>query len=214
MKILIVDDHGLFRSGVALMLNRMDIPDTSIFGAETAEQGLELLKTGHDWRIVLLDLNLPDLSGEALVRIYRAAHLTVSLILLSGTEDLALARRCIGLGAQGFIHKSTDSQVFATALRKIRAGESIWLAGQAKTAAILATPPLLPSIDTQPIKLTERQLEVLRWLCRGWSNKEIARHLNISENTVKNHIAAILLILGGKNRSEAIIISQKLGLVA
>lgn len=207
MNVLIVEDHEFFRSGVCLMLKRMGIADTCVHQADSAARGLHLLKRQADWRLILLDINLPDMEGEIVVKTFRQACISASLILLSGIEDEALARRCVSQGAQGFIHKSTSSEEFAAALERVRLGDTVWLDGLWKS-------PLTVAVGNDQVKLTDRQIEVLQGVCQGLSNKEIARHLQISDNTVRIHIGAILAGLGAKTRSEAIVISQKLGILA
>jgi DNA-binding NarL/FixJ family response regulator len=206
MKILVVDDHGLFREGVCLLLNRMGVPSASIHEAGSAQSGLALAAKHIDLGMVLLDINLPDLSGEPTVRAFRHACLSASLVLLSAIDDMALARRCMNEGAQGFIHKSTHADKFLAALRLVMEGQSVWIDSQWK-----AVPQALASPNAA-VELTCRQREVLARLCLGWPNKEIGRDLGISDNTVRIHVAAVLQSLGARTRSEAIVIAGKLGL--
>ncbi|MDD5035723.1 MAG: response regulator transcription factor [Methylococcaceae bacterium] len=204
MKVLVVDDHGLFREGVCLLLQRMGIASSAIYEAGNATGGLALAKKHIDLGLILLDINLPDLAGESTVRAFRLASLSASLVLLSAIDDMALARRCMNEGAQGFIHKSTPADKFMAALRLIMEGHSVWIDSQWKEVP--------QPLSQAPIELTGRQREVLACLCLGWSNKEIARDLGISDNTVRIHVAAILQALGARTRSEAIVLAGKLGL--
>lgn len=205
MKILVVDDHGLFRDGVCQLLRRMNIGIGLILEAADAQTGLALAGKHSDLSIILLDINLPDLAGVAMVRAFRQACLTSSLVLLSAVDDIPLIRRCMNEGAQGFIHKSAPADSILAALRRLLDGESVWLDPFAKHVC-----PVESAISG--LHLTQRQNDVLSRMCLGWSNKEIARDLAISDNTVRIHVAAILQTLGVKNRSEAIVVASKLGL--
>lgn len=205
MKVLIVDDHELFRDGVALLIRRMGIE--LIFAAGDAESGLSLAAKHADLNLILLDINLPDLAGESMVRAFRHICIGASLVLLSAVDDLSLVRRCMNEGAQGFIHKSTNAEKLLIALRTILNGETVWIDPLSNFSAL--------SINhgVSGVSLTQRQEEVLARLCQGWSNKEIAQNLVISDNTVRIHVAAILKTIGAKNRAEAIVVSRKLGLI-
>jgi DNA-binding NarL/FixJ family response regulator len=205
MKILVVDDHGLFRDGVCQLLRRMDIGIEVILEAADAQTGLALAAKHSNFSIILLDINLPDLAGVAMVRAFRQACLTSSLVLLSAVDDLPLIRRCMNEGAQGFMHKSAPADSILAALRRLLDGESIWLDPFARHTATIES-------ELCGVHLTQRQNAVLTRMCQGWSNKEIARDLSISDNTVRIHVAAILQALGVKNRSEAIVVANKLGL--
>jgi len=207
MKVLVVDDHGLFRDGVCLLIRRMGIGVETIFEAGDAHSGLALAAKHADLDMILLDINLPDLSGALTVRAFRRTCLCTSLVLLSAVDDLSLVRRCMNEGAQGFIHKSANAETIRTALRNILNGEAVWIDPLAKLAVIAEMN------EAASINLTPRQVEVLARLCQGWPNKEIARDLLISDNTVRIHVAAILQGLGARNRSEAIVMARDLGLV-
>lgn len=208
MKVLLIDDHELFRSGLHLLLQRLNNGQAEIFEAATAESGLHIVKTHQDLQLLLLDINLPDMCGLATVKTFRQACSGASLVLLSGVEDAVFARRCLSEGVQGFIHKSVNPEIFFISLSQILQGETVCLPARCS----ISTPAVF-EIETK-FRLTERQQEVLATLCQGLSNKEIARQLNISDNTVRIHIAAILNALGAKTRAEAIVIAQKLGLLA
>jgi len=207
MKVLVVDDHGLFRDGVCLLIRRMDIGIDTILEAGDAQSGLALAAKHTDLSIILLDINLPDLSGASTVRAFRRTCISASLVLLSAVDDLSLVRRCMNEGAQGFIHKSANAETILTALRRILNGEAVWIDPSSKLAA------LEEMHDVAAVTLTPRQMDVLARLCQGWSNKEIARDLLISDNTVRIHVAAILQSLGARNRSEAIVVARDLGLI-
>lgn len=206
MKILVVDDHSLFRDGVCLVIQRMRLSCKAIMQAGNAQTGLAIAARHVDLNLILLDINLPDLSGTATVKAFRRCCISASLVLLSAEEDMALVRRCMNEGAQGFIHKSANTETITSALHTIFDGKTVWIDPAAKSSATGRQQTIeLPG-------LTLRQTEVLVRLCQGWANKEIARDLLISDNTVRIHVAAILHSLGARNRSEAIVIARELGL--
>lgn len=207
MKVLVVDDHGLFRDGVCLLIRRMGIGIETILEAGDAQSGLALAAKHADLGMILLDINLPDLSGALTVRAFRRTCICTSLVLLSAVDDLPRVRRCMNEGAQGFIHKSANAETILAALRSILNGEAVWIDPLAKLAVISEMH------EAASVNLTPRQIDVLARLCQGWSNKEIARDLLISDNTVRIHVAAILQNLGARNRSEAIVLARDLGLI-
>lgn len=202
MKALVVDDHGLFREGVCLLLRRMGDAIDTIYEAADAGGGLVLASRHTDLGLILLDINLPDLSGEPTVRAFSQARPGAVLVLLSAIDDPALARRCIHAGAQGFIHKSTNAEKFLAALGQTLAGHPVSIDPARRCL------PAAP--DPTAGALTGRQREVLARLCLGWGNKEIARDLGISDNTVRIHVAAVLHALGARTRAEAIVVAREL----
>lgn len=197
MKIIIVDDHSLFRAGLKLLLNQLAV-EVVVFEAESVEAGLEL-KTQHpDIDLILLDLNLPGTHGLDGLAEFRQCFPASAVVLLTGLDNREFLTEGRAKGAQGFISKSVSAEEMIAALRRVLDGE-LWFPGSRN--------------EEQNIRLTPRQIEVLAGLCQGQSNKEIGRKLGLSENTVRTHIAVIFRELGSKSRTEAALTARRHGLV-
>ncbi len=196
IRILVVDDHPLYREGMVSAL-RVRMPDLEVRGAESAEEGLMLLESCPEMDLVLIDLRLPGMDGFGALAAYAARFPTVSRVLISGQEDPGIVRRAFDSGACGFIPKSLPLDEVAIAIRRVLDG------------GVFA-----PSRERTPgpgDALTLRQLEVLRLLGEGYTNKEIAAALDITERTAKAHVSAIFGALGADNRTQAVLAAQRLG---
>ena len=204
MNVMLVDDHALFRDGVALML-RVIAAEVVVIHAKSCEQAMERLDEGAAPALILLDLGLPGAGGLDALRLLRDRAESAAIVVLSGSEDHQLAHACIDAGAMGFIHKSSDSRSMIAALQQVLAG-AVVLPALAEGEATLAGPNPLHG------ELTPRQREVLARLIKGKPNKAIARELGINDSTVKSHVTAVLLALGVNNRTEAVYAVRKLGL--
>lgn len=201
-RLLLIDDHTLFRTGLKLLL--ADSPSVgSILEAgsvmqATQEHGQQTVD------IVLLDIQMPGLNGIEGIKVLRRHFPSARIVIVSGTSGIdgiaPDARREIA----GFLSKSADA-------REIEQAIASCLAGGTHFAVEPAAP--LRADAYQPSHLTPRQLEVLGQLNLGRSNKVIAYHLGLSENTVRVHVAAILDHLGVVSRVEAILEAQRRGLV-
>ena len=208
MEILLIDDHKLFRTGLRLMLAEL-APDVVIHEAGSVEAALALGLDEHAIQLILLDLNLPGLSGLDAVRLVRRRLASSPLVLLSGVDDPAVLQAAGELGARGFIAKSSSAQDMLADIRHVLAGGACWVRPPHDQALQIRGEALHPS----GMHLTGRQIDVLTALCRGASNKEIARRLGMSDNTVSTHMAAIFRELGVRSRSEAIITARNKGLL-
>jgi DNA-binding NarL/FixJ family response regulator len=200
VKLLVVDDHPLFRDGLAALLRQANSSAVILQASSTAE-ALNLV----DEQVVdavFMDLMMPGLSGEAAVREFARRHPDVPVIVLSSSESASDVRRVLNAGAAGYIPKSATAQTVVSALQLVLSGN-------------IYVPPLLVSSATHSSdkhehggpsslsQLTDRQVDVLRYLKDGLSNKEISANLGIAEKTVKVHIAAIFKTLNVVNRTQA-----------
>ncbi len=198
-RILIVDDHPLYREGMVSAL-RANLAGVEVSGEGSAEDGLAHLEREPDIDVVLIDLRLPGMDGFGALALYAQRFPTVARVVVSGLEDSDLIRRAFDAGASGFIPKSMSVAKVAAAIQTVLAGE-VFLPD--------ARPAPTPA-DGVP-SLTLRQLEALRLLGVGRSNKEIAKALDITERTARAHVAAILEALGAENRTQAVLSAQRLG---
>ena len=210
MKILLVDDHALIRDALRSVLREL-VDDAIVFEAPDCRQAMRLIEQNPDLHLNLLDLNLPDRDGLAVLSDLRKHHATISIVVLSAFHDRETILRVLDLGALGFIPKSATREVMANALRLIFSG-GIYVPPEALVRAepsVAAAPGrrVLPA----DLGLTERQMEVLALMMQGKSNKAISRILDTAEPTVKHHVTAILKALKVVNRTEAVIAVVALG---
>ena len=201
MNILLVDDHALLRGGMKFLLRSLDA-DLELDEASDGDRALEMVaKRRYD--LLLLDLKMPGLSGmDALTALHTAVPDT-PLVVLSAEDDPGVVRAAIEGGAMGFIPKSSTPEVLIQALRLVLA----------RIPAIESATAQADSAENPLTDLTQRQMEVLRCVIKGKSNKAIARELEVSEGTVKAHLSAVFQALGARNRTEVVYAAAKLGLL-
>lgn len=213
MKILIADDHGLFREGLRLVLQQLEA-DLQVVEASDFPQAMSVAEAEPDLRAILLDLAMPGMPWQEGLANLRARIPDVPVVILSASEDRPLVMQAVKLGAAGFIPKSSNSRIMLGALRLVLSG------------GVYLPPALLEPASsgeggtgggrggngTASALLTPRQREVLALVGEGKSNKEIARLLDLSEGTVKLHVTAILKALKVNNRTRAVVAASQLGL--
>lgn len=207
MNVLLVDDHALFRDGLALLLREV-APEVAVIHSGSTEQALQLIGTSGELDLVLLDLSLPGIAGVESLRLLRAAAEAVPIVVLSGNDDPDMVRQCIEAGAMGYVLKSTDARTMIAALRRVFDGQ-VYLPPTTRGLALL---PGLEQPQALVASLTPRQREVLQRLVQGKPNKVIARELGIRETTVKSHVTVLLQVLGVQNRTEAVVAVRHLDL--
>jgi DNA-binding NarL/FixJ family response regulator len=206
MKLLIVDDHSMIRAGLAALLQQPHF-DAVVLLAKDARQGLEMVRADADIDLVLLDVILPDIDGITALAAFGKARPDLPVILLAASEDPAEVRRGLKAGAMGYVPKSSTPDTLMSAIRLV-------LSGQLYVPPVMLRPDAGSTggngvADKPSIPLTDRQIEVLRLLDRGLSNKEIGRELGVSERTVKAHMTAIFKSLGVNGRAEAIAMARR-----
>ena len=209
IKVAIVDDQRLFVDGLARILGIQ--PDMVVVGrAHTGEEAVELcLRAEPD--VVLMDLSMPGMGGISATRkLLGLLPRTQVLVLTVHTEDANLFQ-AIKAGAQGYILKDCTPEDLTSAIQSVHAGGTITSPDIAKKMittfeGIRSNTELTPS-------LTEREIEVIKALAQGKSNKEIARDLDISEKTVRNHASNIYKKLHIFDRTQAVIYAVRHGLV-
>lgn len=204
MKVLLADDHPLFREGVKPVLHKLD-PDLHLLEAIDYPSAFAHMHQVGDVDLALIDLCMPGMSGVDGVIRFRSAFPGTPLVVLSASELAEDIHRLLAAGALGYISKASPSEVILGALRLV-------LAGGVYIPPSLLDYPISEQDALRLSPLTARQVEVLRELAKGKSNKQIAVELNVTEGTVKIHLAAIYRILKVSNRTEAVLVAQKMGL--
>lgn len=208
-RILIADDHPLFREAITNVIES-GFPGTETLETEDLETALKLAQENEDLDLVLLDLNMPGMSGlNGLISLRNEAP-TVPVVIVSAEDDKQIVLQAITCGAVGFISKSSPRSQMTEALQQILAGnvylpsDIIRQSGQENRRNRRNNDH--PQIDPELLSsLTRRQLLVLERMAKGESNKQIAYNLHIAETTVKAHVSAILRKLGVHNRVQAIL---------
>ena len=211
IRVLLVDDHSLFRSGIRLLLQRHS--DFEVVGE--AADGVEGVKRARELRpdIVLLDLHMPGLSGQDAIQLILQDTPSCQVILLTVSEDADDLSAALKNGAAGYLLKNSDADYLLGALRRAFAGDSVISEGMtAKLVARFRNP--VPVQASGAEKLTPREREILGELAAGLANKEIARKLDVAESTVKIHLQSILKKLGVHNRVQAAIYAVEHGISA
>lgn len=207
MKILVVDDHALFREGLGLLIGNRLNRETEILQASNADQALEMAQPDLD--LILLDLYLPDSHPFLLIRQIRERNPGVPVVIVSGSEDPVDIANALSLDVAGYIPKRFTADEIVSALRQVLDGEVFLPEGMRGQVELVMS----SVAGSEAAELTTRQREVLQLMAEGLSNKEIARDLDLTEGTVKLHVTSILKTLGVANRTKAILTASRLGLV-
>lgn len=215
LKVLVIDDHPLVQEGVAAALEALG-HDVDVIAAADSEQGLAAAAANPDIDLVLLDLALPGMSGLGVISALHQRLPSLPVVVLSALEDPENIRNAISAGAMGFVPKSAQTRVLIEALQQVLEG-NVSVPSTLRSAPNLATggPATGPGTGGEPdvALLTLRQLEVLSRLCQGKTNKQIATELGLSEKTVKAHVTAIFKVLGVVNRTQAVLVARRIGMI-
>ena len=213
LKVLVIDDHPLVQEGVAAALEALG-HEVNVIAAADSEQGLTAAAANPDIDLVLLDLALPGMSGLGVINALHQRFPSLPVVVLSALEDPENIRNAIASGAMGFVPKSAQTRVLIEVLQQVLEG-NVSVPSTLSGNAPVVTPGTPPGSGTEPdvALLTLRQLEVLSRLCQGKTNKQIATELGLSEKTVKAHVTAIFKVLGVVNRTQAVLVARRIGMI-
>ena len=206
IQIIIADDHPLVRTALRQALSN-GIDGVVIREAQDLSSLGAALRCGEPIDLVLLDLAMPGVSGFSGLLYLRSQHPEIPVVIVSATEEQAIMRRCIEVGAAGYIPKSTEVETMRDAIRVVLAGE-IWT--PCDLDMVLPPDTAVADMMRRLSNLTPQQLRVLMMLTQGLLNKQIAYELKVSEATVKAHVSAILQKLGVDSRTQAVIAVSKI----
>lgn len=199
MRVLIADDHDLVREALGAFLKGEGVIE--VVTVPTLDDAIRATDEGGSFDLVLLDYNMPGMNGlEGLTRMI-AANDRRPVALLSGNASRAVAEQAIRAGAAGFVPKTMSSRSMVTAVKFMVAGE------------IYAPFNFMQQADTTSGNLSQRETDVLRGLCEGKSNKEIARDLDLQEVTIKLHVKTLSRKLNAKNRTHAAMLAREMNLI-
>ncbi len=205
IRVLVADDHAVVRQGLQMFL-ALDDEITIVGEACDGRQAVEL---AHELQpdVILMDLLMPELDGIEAIKILRRELPDIEIIALTSVLEDSSVVGAVRAGAVGYLLKDTEADELVRAIKAAAQGQ-VQLSPQA--AARLMREVRMPD---SPETLTEREVEVLRQLALGYSNKEIAQHLSIGEKTVKTHVSNILSKLNVASRTQAALYAVRLGLV-
>ncbi|NNE01312.1 MAG: response regulator transcription factor [Pirellulaceae bacterium] len=207
-KLLVVDDHEIIRLGLRLMLEDTDI-DVAYEATSAAETLAAVEKVVPD--VVLMDIRMEGGDGLNTLGRLKLDYPDLPIVLFSAYDNPTYIARAVALGAAGYILKSAPRERLISALETAAKGESAWTREELRrVTGALATPRLSQDIE---VPLTQRESEVLRQMAQGLTNKEIAKMLGISYETVKEHVQHILRKIGVSDRTQAAVWAVRKNLV-
>ena len=224
VRVLVVDDQRLMRDGIASLLElqeQIEVVGMASNGHEALEKALALQP-----EVILMDIRMPGMDGVEATREITRQLPACRVLMLTTFDDDAYIIDALQAGARGYLLKDIPPQDLANAVRAVHKGIyqlDHTVAGKIVTALARPPAPARPSAGTRsssgtvaptPTELTEREVEVLRLIAEGATNREIATQLVISEGTVKNHISNILSRLGLRDRTQAAIYAREHGLLS
>jgi DNA-binding NarL/FixJ family response regulator len=204
---IVADDHPMVRDALALSLGAA-FPGAQVELAGSLSETLAAVERRPDADLVILDLDMPGMSGMTGLAQLRSSHPTVPVVIVSAAKSPALMRQAVEMGAAGFIPKFMPSQEITDAIREILAG-AVWLPEAARDHQLA---PTEADLALRAAQLTPQQHRVLALMAEGKPNKVIAFEMQITEPTVKSHVTEILRRLGVQSRTQAVIVAQRLGM--
>lgn len=229
MKILIADDHELFLKGLEFILSE-NIEKAEITPAQSYTDIFSLLENNLHYDLIITDLAMPGANWlTAITKIHQTLPET-PIIIISAVFNKEILQQTLDIGVSGYIPKTSSNNLIMSAINLVLAG-GVYIPHEliysSQTNSSLSLPPkeyeeplkTLEKLSEKPSqksikKLTERQIDIIKCIAEGLSNKQIAYKLNLTEGTVKVHITVILKILNVKNRTSAVIEAAKKGYIS
>ncbi len=210
MKILIVDDHFVFREGIHLLLKQSN-PDFEIVEASNGKDALAIIPASKT-DVVLMDVEMPEMNGlECLKALRQSTFSSIPVIMLTMHNQLKHMIQAYDLGANGYLTKDSSIKEVVSAIETVSKGEEYY-------ASALRTPFLKELVRREHTfiekanKLTTREIEVLQMICREFSTEEIAFNLFVSPLTINNHRRSLIVKTGAKNAAGLVVYAVKNGL--
>lgn len=196
-KVLITEDHELYRDGLRLLLEET-FPDVQVIEAGDFDSATLHLETHQDLALVLFDIHIPGTSGLNGLKEVKTLYPTVPLVVVSTVDHQASIQQMLKLGADGFIAKTSSRATMIKALADVLEGEMVIISGRE---------------ETESVALSPRQIDTLALLSQGLANKEIAARLNISPATVREYVSDLLGLFRCENRTQAVLKARELGFI-
>ncbi|HSC78508.1 MAG TPA: response regulator transcription factor [Candidatus Acidoferrales bacterium] len=206
IKVAVADDQPLYRMGVVKLLEAEE--DLTLVAEATNGMEAILAIEKHQPDVLLLDLKMPVMDGLQALSEIGKRRLEARVIVMISNDEREKAVRAVRLGARGILFKDADPALLPKSIRKVYAGE-VWIDNPILSQALesLLTRPQAPQVpaETRDMKLSGREMEVVRCVAMGLRNKEVADKLGVSEATIKNHLTSIYTKLGVGDRLELIL---------
>ncbi len=217
MKVLIADDHALVREGIQHVLNRLN-EDVEIFQASDFNEAVDIASQHKHLDLLLMDLDMPGMQWSVAIKKFQTIVSDTPIVVLSASDNPADVHAAIELGARGYIPKTSSNQVMLLALELVLSGSTYLppeLLHRTENSAVNGSGLVTENTRLKKTSrlLTPRQREVLQLLAEGKTNKEIGNALGLSDGTVRTHLATIFRLLQVTNRTQAVLLAVKLGLV-
>jgi len=208
IRVILADDHAVVRQGIRQFLE--SAPDIRVVAeAKDGEEAVGLIQQVQP-DVAVLDIQMPKLSGIEVARQIRANRWPVGILILTSYDDDPFISAVLKVGANGYVLKTASPQEIICAVRAVRQGKSVLDAILLpKVLALISQSRTIPPVEP----LTDRELEVLGEVARGFTNKVIGINLNISDRTVQGHIARIFEKLQANSRTEAVMRAISSGLL-
>lgn len=218
LKILIIEDHEVVRQGLKLILNNWWQGQLEAVEAVTADDARQLLERYPDFALIILDLKLPDVNGFDLLDEIVESLPAVPVVVLTMEESMSAISKAFEHGAKGYIPKTSPQDVIFNALELVLSGGAYFPSNiiepseaDPRINASNGNAAYQPGLNYR--SLTQRQLEVLSGIAQGKTNKEVAEQLNMSPATVRSYLTIIFRQLNVRNRTEAVHIARRVGLI-
>jgi len=214
MKVLIVDDHTLVRKGIATVLQQR-FPEASVVEAEGADDAVAALRDDDGVDVALVDVRMPTRDGLELLKEIKGTWPDIPVIMLTSFDHARYVKAALAEGADGYMLKDASPEDLDQAIRVAMAGGGNVLSARAMRA-LFEDEGDSGDNESEPHRrtenLTKRELDILALLAEGRSNREISRHLYLSEKTVKAHLAAVFRKLNVTNRTQAAMAAVTMGM--
>lgn len=202
--LLLVDDHAMFRSGLRMLL-AVGLPGVTLLEASSLEEALQLSSVPN---LVLLDIKLQGLNGLECLPVFQRKWPQARVIMLSSMDDPKHMQLALSRGAVAFVSKADNADTIVSVIQHV-----LDKGHAPPEGAVSMQAPTRADDGAPPIVLTPRQAEVLNLLCQGLPSKTIGRRLNLTENTVRWHVQALLGLLNVTSRTEAVFVARRHGLI-
>lgn len=208
MKVLLVDDERLIRSGLAILLESYD--DVEIVGQASNGQEAYEIVLKHEVNVVLMDIRMPEVDGIEGTRLILKNKPQVRILILTTFQDTQYIEEAMNLGASGYLLKDSSHEEIYEGL-KLALADKVVLD---KSVSQHFTASLTPKQDLSQFDLNNKEIEIICWIARGLNNEEIAEKMHLSKGTVKNNVSYILSKLALRDRTQLAIFAFENGLMS
>ena len=209
IKIMLVDDHQVVRSGLKALITEDSKEIEVICEANSGEEALSMIANGQSLHVVVTDMTMPGISGIELTKHLKESHPEIGVLILSMHEDDEYIIDAINAGAMGYITKDAQKDELYQAINRIYKGKMHYSSSLSNILARQITQKNKQENTLSSYKITDREMHVLKLIVKGLSNKEIATELTVSKRTIDNHRFNLMKKMGAKNTADIVRISYE-----